>query len=136
MLNLQKSKQHQSGFTFVELIVTMAMFSVMITGIIKLYVVIGATQQKSSHIETANRAGEAKIESLRNLQYSNLDTDNPIDFTSELPDSLPQPKSGIIQVSEPEPGLKRVDLTITYGTGSKAQTINQSSYIGILGIAQ
>lgn len=84
----------------------------------------------------STRAGEAKIESLRNSQYGNLETDSNIDFTDELPADLPEPKNGNVFVSEPEPGLKRVDVTISYGDGSATKTVKQSSLIGIIGIGQ
>ena len=107
-----------------------------IIGVVNLYIAVETAQRKSYHLEVATRAGEAQIESLRNLQYGNLSTDSDINFTNQLPEDLPSPKSANVHVSEPEEGLKRVDITITYKEGKGEKTVKQSSLIGIVGIGQ
>lgn len=126
----------QNGFTLVELIAAAALLGLMVIGIANLYITIEKTQRKSYHLEIASRAGEKKIEGLRNSQYNNLTPDTTINFTSELPDELPEPRSGTVAVSEPEIGIRRVDITISYKDGSKTKTIKQSSLIGFIGIGQ
>lgn len=129
-------RKNESGFTIIELLVTITFFSLVVIGIVNLYITIETAQRKSYHLEIATRAGETKIESLRNSQYGNLEADTDMNFTDELPADLPEPKTGIAHISEPEAGLKRVDVTITYKDGSKSKTVKQSSLIGIVGIGQ
>lgn len=136
MLNISMLHKKQTGFTLIELLVTISVMGLMIVGIVNLYITVETTQRKTYHLEIATRAGEAQIESLRNSQYGNLETGSTIVFTDQLPDDLPEPRSGEILVSEPENGLKRVDINITYKEGSGTKTVKQSSLIGIVGIGQ
>lgn len=124
------------GFTLVELLAAIAIMGIMVIAIVSLYITIENTQSKSYHLEMATRAGEKQIESLRNSQYGALVPDTTMDFSSELPDELPDPKTGSVYVSEPELGLRRVDVTITYNERGGAKTVKQSSFIGIIGIGQ
>lgn len=129
-------RTRESGFTLIELIVTISIMGLLIIGLVNLFITIEASQRKSYHLEIASRAGEQQIEELRNSQYGNLDVDDDIDFTDDLPEDLPEPRSGIVEVSEPEPGIKRVDVTITYKDGGGSKTVKQSSLIGVIGIGQ
>lgn len=129
-------KRNESGFTLVELLVTISIMGLLIVGLVNLYIAIEASQRKSYHLEIATRAGEKQIESLRNSQYASLEPGVNIDFTDSLPDDLPEPRSGIVEVSEPEDGIRRVDVTITYKDGGKSKTIKQSSLIGVIGVGQ
>lgn len=130
------ARDNQSGFTLVELLVTISLLGLIVIGVTNLYITISSAQRKSYHLEIATRAGEAQIESLRNAQYNNLEAGGQINFTSSLPSDLPEPRSGIVDISEPSDGIKRVDVTITYKDGSGSKTVKQSSLIGVIGIGQ
>ncbi len=125
-----------TGFTLIELIVAITVTGLIVVGLTNLYILIEITQRKTYHLEIATRAGERQIESLRNAQYNNLTPGVDINFTSNLPADLPSPKSGTVVVTEPNDGLRRVDVTITYKEGSGTKTIKQSSMIGVIGIGQ
>lgn len=128
--------RRESGFTLVELLAAITIMGLLVIGIVNLYITIGNAQRKSYHLEIATRAGEKQIESLRNAQYGNLEPGTDMDFTDELPDELPEPRSGVVVISEPEEGLRRVDVTITYKDGGGTKTVKQSSLIGVIGIGQ
>ncbi|MDQ3123952.1 MAG: prepilin-type N-terminal cleavage/methylation domain-containing protein [bacterium] len=128
--------REQSGFTLVELIVAIAVTGMVIIGITNLYLMVQSTQRKTYNLELATRAGEKQIESLRNSQYNALVPGENIDFSADLPADLPMPNSGIVTVSEPISGLRRVDIDITYKNGTNDKTVRLSSMIGIIGIAQ
>lgn len=136
MLMFKMKKNGESGFTLIELIVTVTILGLLVVGIVNLYITIETSQRKTYHLELATRAGERQIESLRNAQYGNLNPGDDIDFTNSLPDDLPEPRSGIVEVSEPANGLRRVDVSITYKDGSSSKTVKQSSLIGVIGISQ
>lgn len=109
----------------------------MIIGISSLFIAINSVQRQNEHLSVAARAGETKIESLRNNHYNSLAVSPPaIDFTSELPSELPEPRSGTVTVSEPSPGLKRLDLQITYFESGRNKTVKMSTLIGNIGISQ
>ncbi len=128
--------KNEHGFTLVELIVAIVIISLMAIGVTSLYIAIEKTQRKTRLLETATRAGEKKIEELRNNHYNALENDTVIDFTGELPSSLPEPRSGSVSVSEPTPGIKRVDVTVSYRDGNANRDVELSSLIGVLGIGQ
>lgn len=126
----------ESGFTLLELIVTITILGLLVTGIFNLYLSVESAQRKSHYLEIATRAGEKQIESMRNTQYSNLLPGVDLSFTADLPDDLPSPKSGVVIVSEPEDGIRRVDVRVTFKDGNGSRTVRQSSLIGVLGITQ
>ncbi len=129
-------RHRESGFTLIELLVTISIMGLIIVGLVNLYITIETSQRRSYHLEIATRAGERQIESLRNAQYGNLEPGEDIDFTGNLPAELPEPRSGTVVVTEPESGIKRVDVTITYRDGRGSKTVRQSSLIGVIGIGQ
>lgn len=130
------TRENTRGFTLVELIVAIALIGLMASGITSLYIAIEKTQRKTKLLETATRAGEKKIEELRNNHYNSLQNNTTITFTDELPGSLPSPRSGTASISEPIAGIKRVDLDITYKDGASSRKVELSSLIGVLGIGQ
>lgn len=109
---------------------------VLISGVATVFIGAQNTQHRTLVLEAATRAGQLQIESLRNNNYSSLVPGEDIDFTSSLPDVLPNDKVGTVKVSEPKPGLRRVDVEITYTNQGKDERVELSSLIGILGITQ
>ena len=126
----------QRGFTLVELLVSIAVIGIAAIGIASLFYTVQYTQRSARYQETATRAAQRQIEVLRNSSYNSLVSGETITFTSSLPPSLPGTKSGTAVVSEPSPGLKRVDVTVSYTDNGRTKTTNLSSYIGVIGIAQ
>jgi len=126
--------KHRDGFTVVELLVTIVVSGVIISAIFALFMTIQGTQRSAILMSSATRAGEAKIESLRNLTYTSLPL-GETDFTSELPSNLRGAKGTLI-VTDKEAGIRRVDITITYKDSSKERRVELSSLIGRLGIGQ
>src|SRR3990167_8392198 len=113
------NKKTSTGFTIIEVVVTMAVVGMMIIALTNLVISVGAIQRQTERLSLASRVAEAKIESLRNNHYNNLtNSPPPIDFTSELPEELPSPRSAYVTVSEPAEGIKRVDVVITYHDGN------------------
>jgi prepilin-type N-terminal cleavage/methylation domain-containing protein len=130
-----EKKINQSGFTLVELLVTIAIIGIAGIGIASLFYSVQYTQRQSMNHDKATRAAQRQIEILRNTSYNNLPNGETITFTNDLPE-LPGDKSGTVQVSEASPGVKRVDVNVTYYDNSKKREINMSSLIGVIGIAQ
>jgi prepilin-type N-terminal cleavage/methylation domain-containing protein len=130
MLNTDKH-----GFTLVELLVTIIVIGIVFTGISSIFISIQRAQVKTSYLESATRAGQKEIESLRNSNYNNLTVGQNIDFSSSLVD-LPKGSTGTVVVTEPTPGLKRVDVTVAYTYEGQTKNVNLSSLIGVIGIVQ
>lgn len=129
-------KTNVEGFSLVELIVAMAVFGIMAIGVINLFISIDALQRRAQRVETATRAAETQIESLRNNHYNSLETGTTLDFSDELPDNLPEPRTGEVEITEPTPGLKRLEVTVTYAQEPQDKSITLTGLIGSIGIAQ
>lgn len=124
------------GFTLVELLVTILVIGSIFIGLTNLFSTIQRTQVQTGYLESATRAAQREVESLRNSNYNNLTAGQTINFTSSLPTNLPKGSTGIVQVTEPSPGVKRVDVTVTYSYSGKTRDVSLSSLIGVIGIVQ
>lgn len=130
------SSRDEAGFTLVEMIVTIVVLGIVITGLGSLYYIMQQAAVRAQHLDMATRAARTEIEQLRNTGYSALTPGTPIDFTSSLPTGLPADKQGVVTVTQPTDDLRRVDVQITYTDNGKAQEVILSSNIGIIGIRQ
>lgn len=126
----------QQGFSLAELMVTIVVVGIVFTSIANLFLTIQKGQRETSFLETATRAAQREIEVLRNNQFNQLEPGEDIDFSADLPDYLPKPRTGTVEVSEPTSGLRRVDVTVTYREAGTTRTVKLSSLIGVIGITQ
>ena len=129
-------KFRNSGFTIIELSVTIVITGLVTLAITSLFISIEKSQRSSMMLESATRAGEQEVEALRNNNYTLLEPGSTIDFTNDLPDTLHSPRSGTVAISQPVDGLRRVDVTISYTDGNRSRQIILSSLIGQIGIGQ
>lgn len=124
------------GFTIVELAVTIVFLGFVVVGVTQLFLSIQRIQEQTSYVQAASHAAQTEVESLRNNNYNSLTAGQNIDFSSSLPTTLPNPRSGTVVVSEPQDGLKRVDVTVTYTDHGLSRNISLTSLIGVIGISQ
>ncbi len=129
-------KRHQGGFTIVELLVTIAIIGIAAASLTSMFISIRNIQQRTVYADTATRAAQREIETLRNDNYASLTPGQTIDFSSQLPAGLPPGSSGSAEVSQPATDLRRVDVTVTYPLGGKQHNTTLSSLIGVIGITQ
>jgi len=128
--------RREDGFTIPEVIVTIMLIGLATTAVYSMFNTVQVIQKKSAYLESATRAAQQEIESLRNNNYNSLTPGSTIDFTSSLPADLPSNKIGTVAVTEPIDGLRRVDVTVTYTYGQQTKSVMLSSLIGIIGISQ
>lgn len=125
-----------AGFTLIELLVTIVVLGIVISSLGGLYYLMQGTEVRSQQYDLAVRAARDEIENLRNDGYASLTPGSNINFTSSLPSTLPANKQGTVAVSQPTPGLVRVDVTVTYTSYNLQQSVELSSDIGIVGLGQ
>lgn len=128
-------KQKQAGFTIVELLVTIAIVGITTASLSSLFISIQNVQKQTTYVDTATRAAQREIETLRNDNYASLTPGQTIDFTSQLPAVLPK-ASGNVQISQPATDLRRVDVTVSYTANGSQHNVMLSSLIGVIGITQ
>jgi type II secretory pathway pseudopilin PulG len=128
-----RTKQHEDGFTIVELIVTLAALGFFVVSIGTLFANITRSQHATDLMEVASNAGESEIESLRNNGYASL-TVGTTNFTSQLPTALPSGSTGSAVITKPTSDIVRVDVTVTYPVGKSSHSVELSSLIARIGI--
>lgn len=126
----------ESGFTVAEVIVTIVLLGFVVIGITQLYLSIQRVQQKTAWLQSASHAAQTELESLRNNNYNSLADGQVIDFSDELPSNLPTPRSATATISEPQAGIKKVDIKITYDDFGNDHDVKLTSLIGVIGISQ
>lgn len=128
------SEKDQSGFTLVELLVTIVFMGVMIASIANIFISIQNVQKHATWHDQATRAAQRQVETLRSNSYTSLTAGQTIDFTSQLPTSLPGNRSGIVNVSAPSEDIRRIDVTVTYSSGGQTKTVKLTALIGAIGL--
>ena len=130
MVNSQHSHT-KSGFTIVEVIVVLAVFGVGIIMLSSLMSSLQFAQRNSLYLDIATQAARAKIESIRNSEFSTIT--NGASFQSELPSALPPGTTATVGVSVPanSPSAKLITATVTYpiGTGSTTRSATITAYV-------
>jgi type II secretory pathway pseudopilin PulG len=120
----------------VEVMVTIMFLGFVVIGVTQLFLSIQRVQEKTTWLQAASHAAQTQIESLRNNNYNSLTDGQVITFTNQLPANLPAPKSAQAVISEPQAGLKKVDVTISYSDHGSPHTVKLTSLIGVIGISQ
>ena len=128
-------KINQSGFTIVELIVTLGVVLILVVGINSIYVTYMVQSNRVRSLALVNSFVENKIEALRSAGFLSLN-DGSYDLSSELPEDLYVPKNASMQIAAANSGLKDVTLTINYNDSGSTRTFVYQTYIGELGVGQ
>lgn len=124
-----------AGFTTIELLIAIAIIGIAVPGIISFTTALNRLNDRAVDLNTINALAENKIESLRSIGYIGLEN-GTTDFSNELPASINAPKSASYTVSTPSPGIKQVDLTVTYTLQNRLQSIEFKTYVGEVGVGQ
>lgn len=128
--------KNKNGFSVIELVVAIVMLAGLAASASSFVLGTNNIQKRVKHRESAIRAAQNEMETLRNGKYSTLVNGVNIDFTGSLPLDLPKNKSGTVVVSEPIVGLKRVDVTVSYNDGNTPHSVKLSSLIGQIGLTK
>lgn len=131
------SYQNQTGFTVVEIVVVIVIFSMAIVTLGTFIGTVQSAQRNGQYLDIATNAAKDQIEQLRNSNYSLLIPGQTINITSSLPSTLPANKTGTALISDPAlPNLKRIDVTINYTIGTNPRVVKLSALIGESGLTQ
>lgn len=129
------SHTKQQGFTIIELLLAIAMFAIVVpsltVGITNLIVI----NNRSRDLALVNMLAQNKIEQLRSKGYNSVPT-GTVSFTSELPATLGNPRSGSYTITNPSGGIKEVNITISYKDYRNTKTLQYRTIISEIGVGQ
>lgn len=110
----------------------------MVVAFANIFIAIGTMQRENDNLYIANKAAEGVIEGLRNNHFNSLVPDGQVhNYDSEIPDLyLPDPKTATFVITEPSPGLRRIEATVSWKEGGRNKQVKQTALLGQIGIAQ
>lgn len=127
--------QRTSGFTITELLVTIAVFAILVPVFAGIVGMLDGLNDRARDLANINALVENKVESLRSISFVGI-SNGTTDFTAELPATISTPRSAQYTISSVTTALKQVDLTVTYNDRGTARTLTYKTYIGELGVGQ
>ena len=128
-------RRNQSGFTVVELLVTIGMCGIIVPALALGLIALTVYNNRARDLALVTMLAQNKMELIRSAGYNSL-SDGTVTFTSELPNTLTSPKSATYTVSSPAVNVKKVSISITYKDYQQSRTIQYESLISELGLGQ
>lgn len=127
--------KHEQGFTLIELILTIAVFAIVMPAIAIGINNLTVINNRARDLALVNMLAQNKVESLRSAGYNSIPIGST-DFTPELPPTLASPKVANYTVTNSTPGIKEVLITISYRDYSQTKTVNYKTIISEIGVGQ
>lgn len=127
-------KNRESGFTVVELLVTLALFAILVPTLTVGVSTLTQLNNRTRDLTLISIIAENKIESLRSLGYNSIATGSTT-FSNELPAELASPKSATYVVTQGT-GIKTIEVTISYNDYKKTRIVVYKSIVSETGVGQ
>ncbi len=124
-----------SGFTVVEVLIGIGLFGIVMPSIIVGVVNVGRLNDRAADLMKANIVAEEKIESLRNAGFNSLNNGS-YNFEAELDPTFAKPRDAAYVVETPTPGIKTIQVNISYDVYGTTKNLSYKSIISELGVAQ
>lgn len=129
------TKNNERGFTMVELLLTIAVFAIVMPSIIVGLNNLVVINNRARDLALVNMLAQNKVEQLRSAGYNSVTT-GVTDFTSELPPTLASPKNASYTVTNSVAGIKEVFITMSYRDYNQTKTVNYKTIISEIGVGQ
>ncbi len=129
--------RHEKGFTLVELIVTATVVTIASLAIMTIFLVTAKLNKHARNMAVATALATQKLETYRDAGFSAIPTGAPAEtFTNLLPANFGNPKSAVanVAVDPTKPGLKQVDIIISYFDDKQLKKIQVSTIVAQRGI--
>lgn len=136
MMSFQKNTQ--TGFTIVELIITIVVGAILMSSISMIVINQSGLAERAKDKTLANSFIETTVEQIRSEGYNVLTASpTPVNITSKMPQDLNEPRIATYTVSDSaQAGLKRIVLQISYQSQGVAQNLTYETLVGELGVGQ
>jgi len=115
----------RNGFTLIEVMMALIVFSIGITAVLKLQISAVNANYNSYYLQTANNAMNNRIEKLLSQDYEDI-----VSQQEEEPDfSNPDFKTAWTVTSDnPEPGIKQINVTVKWKKTLQKHTLDYMLY--------
>lgn len=115
----------------VELLMAMVLFGIAVTMLVSIFELIQSSQRNATYYTVATHAARSEVERLKTTGYASLTNGATSLFTP--PETLPSGSTGSIAVAASNPAnapdSKKVDVTVTYPTGTRTRVVTITAYI-------
>jgi type II secretory pathway pseudopilin PulG len=135
IIKISIMKQRESGFTVVELLITIAMCGIIIPSLSLGLIALTVYNNRARDLALVNMLAQNKVELLRSSGFNSL-SDGSTDFSGELPNTLSTPKSATYTISSEAVNVKKIQVSITYRDYNSPRTVQYESLISELGLGQ
>ncbi len=126
----------KSGFSVIELIVTLVVVGVIFTAFTTTFAGIENISKKATDVATASQLTYAKLQEYENKNFASLPATSPSgtlrqveDFSASLPAVLESPRSGKVYINTFSSTLKQIDVKVTFGSGPTQRYIEYVTFI-------
>jgi prepilin-type N-terminal cleavage/methylation domain-containing protein len=116
---------HQPGFTLIETLIALMVFSVGMLGVSCLTTVIVRENTLSQQITTATVLAQDKLEALHNIGYDSLTNEHDITPSNRHP----YQRAVSVTDGAPAPGMKTVAVTVSWGPHDAAHHVTLHTII-------
>ncbi|MFZ2494197.1 MAG: type II secretion system protein [Candidatus Saccharimonadales bacterium] len=139
---MKRSSVSQSGFTIIELVITIVLIGILLPTIVMFLNSITNMNGRASTMSTVNAYVENKIEGFRSAGFKAIPvTSGPVAFTgaAALPVTIPSPHNATydVQFVDPaDPSIKKVTVTVSFRAFNGTETHTYVTYLGEIGVGQ
>lgn len=128
-----RKQRGTSGFTVVELIVTVVLTTGAILSLVSIVQYIQYSQRSSFYVDEANRVARSKIAEFQNKDFNTLIDGDTVFSSDPALSKLPAGRQAKVTVSPSvlsAPGQnKRIDVIIRYPLGATEKIITLTAYV-------
>lgn len=138
-----KIKENQSGFSAVELLITLIIIGVFFGSFTLAFTSIQSINKKANDVMDANQLAFSKVQEYENKSFNNIPAPSPggslvevENFSASLPVKLENPRVGKVYVNTVSPTLKQVVVQIEFGSGSSVRRVQYGDFIQLQGVGR
>lgn len=124
-----------SGFTIVEILISLAVFGLAVPAIsisIRNLIVLN---NRARDLALINIIANNKAEQVRSAGFNSL-TAGTVDFSSELSSEIASPKTASYTVTIPSAGKAEIVIDVSYRDYNKTRSLSYKTIVSELGVGQ
>lgn len=139
----KKIIESESGFSVVELLITLIIIGVFFGSFTLAFTSIQGINKKANDVMDANQLAFSKVQEYENKSFNSIPSTTPAgslveveNFSASLPGTLEKPKTGKVYINTISPTLKQVVVTIEFGSNSSIRRVQYGDFIQAQGVGR